>query len=117
MLCLKLLFSFVCFLATIHFVIKCFETYWKNEDVCLVSFKRFNENADQGYPTITVRIINPIQQKKLNRVGKGNYNTSLFARHLQGDTVDEELKNVKYDEVTVDLNEYLLDYKVLIPTK
>ena len=115
MLSLKLVFSVVCFLATVHFVIECFKTYLKNEDVCLVSFKRFNENADQVYPTVTICISNPIQQKKLKSVGKGNYNASSFTQHLQGHYVDEELNNVDYDEVTVDLNEYLMDYKVSIP--
>jgi hypothetical protein len=117
MVCLKLFFSAVCFSATVYLVIECFQTYWKNEDVCLVSFKRFNENADQVYPTITLCINNPIQQKKLKRVGKGNYNTSTFKGYLEGYYVDEELKNVDYEEVTVDLNEYLMDYKVRMPNQ
>ena len=104
-------------MATCIAVFKCFQTYLKNEDVCLVSFKRFNYHPDQIYPTITICIINPIQQEKLDKFGKGSYNISSYTMHLKGEVSNKELPKISYDEATMDLNDYLLSYKVMFTDK
>ena len=109
------MFNTICLILTIFLVTKCFQTYWKNEDVCLVSFKRFNDDSDQVYPTITICTINPFETKKLTKILNGDYNTSYVIRAMQGYIIDENLSNTKYDDVTVDLNEYLLNYNILFP--
>lgn len=111
----KVIFILLCFVMTIFMVTKCFLNYIRNEDVCLVSFKRFNDNADQIYPTTTLCISNPIQKEKLEIISKGLYNTSSYTKQLQGHYMGEIISDIGYDEVTVDINEHLVDYKVLFP--
>ena len=113
----NLIFTILCFVVTCIAVLKCFQTYLKNEDVCLVSFKRFNGNPDQIYPTSTICIINPVQQEKLEKFANGTYNISSYTMHLNGELNNEELQKISYDDVTVDLNDYLLSYKVIYPDK
>ena len=115
---INLIFTILCFVATCIAVFKCFETYLKNEDVCLVSFKRFNDHPDYVYPTITICIINPVQQHKLNKFGNESVvNISSYTMHLKGELNNEILQNIPFDEVTVDLEDYLLSYKVIYPDK
>ena len=37
--------------------------------------------------------------------------------HLKGELNNEILQNIPFDEVTVDLEDYLLSYKVIYPDK
>ena len=115
LLLFKVIFILLCFVITILMVTKCFLNYVRNEDVCLVSFKRFNDNADQVYSTTTLCISNPIQKDKLEMISKGLYNTSSYTKQLQGQYMDEIISDIGYHEVTVDINEHLVDYKVLFP--
>ena len=71
----KVIFILLCFVITIFMVTKCFLNYIRNEYVCLVSFKKFNDNADQVSPTTTLCISTPIQKEKLEMSSKGLYNT------------------------------------------
>ena len=109
----KAIFILLCFVITILMVTKCFLNYVRNEDVCLVSFKRFYDNADQVHPTTTICISNPIQKEKLEMIIKGLCNPSSYTRQLQGQYMDEIVSDIGYDEVTVDINQHLVDYKVL----
>ena len=87
LLLLKVIFILLCFVITILMVTKCFLNYMRNEDVCLVSFKRFNDSADQVYPTTTLCISNPIQKEKLEMISKAIYNTPSYiatSRTLHG---------------------------------
>lgn len=111
------IFTIVCLVATCFAVFRCFQTYLKNEDVCLVSFKRFNDNPDQIYPTTTICIINPIQKEKIEKFGNGSDDVTSFNKHLKGELEHKELGNISYDDATVDLNDYLLSYKVMLPEK
>jgi len=94
-------------------VIRCFQVDIRNEKVCLVSFKRFNDNSDQVYPTITLCISNPIMKGKLETLSNGLYNTSSFTKLLQNNYMSGSISEIRYDDVSVDINEYLVNYKVL----
>ena len=113
----NLIFTILCLIATCFAVFRCFQTYLKNEDVCLVSFKRFNDNPDQIYPTITICILNPIQQEKLDRFGNGSYDVTSFNKYLKGELENKEFEKHSYDDATVNLEDYLLNYKVISPDK
>lgn len=84
-----------------------------NEDVCLVSFKRFIGNSEQVYPTITIGIVNPILQKKLDSLWKSQYNTSSYKRYIEGYYFDDDLEGIHYDDVTVSINYCLIAYHIL----
>ena len=48
-------------------------------------------------------------------ISKGLYNTSSYTKQLQGQYMGKIISDIGYDEVTVDINEHLVDYKVLFP--
>ena len=86
-----------------------------NEDICRISFKRFNGGPEQVYPTISICIFNPILEHELNRfVTISTPKQLLHERYLQEVLLGTELRNVTFDEITLDINQNLLDYDILL---
>ena len=86
-----------------------------NEDICRISFKRFNGGPEQVYPTTSICIFNPILEYALNKfVNISNPKKLLHELYLQEVLLGTELRNVTFDDITLDINQYLLDYEVLL---
>ena len=109
----KVLLYSACTILTGIFITRGYERYNKNEDVCLVSYKRFNENEDQLYPTTTFCITNPILQEKMEKLNKSKVTVSSYKRYVQGHFSDSEHAKIDYDDVTVNINDYLLGYEII----
>jgi hypothetical protein len=107
-------FSLACTFFTILCVVKGIQKYLLNEDICLVSFKRFNQNSEQVYPTITLCFTSPIQEEKIHNLSNGQHNVLSYKRYLQGYFRDDQLNSIDYDDVTMDLEEYMLGYQVML---
>ena len=68
-----------------------------------VTFRRTNR------PSITLCFFDPYLQEKLKEF---KTNVSEYTRFLQGQYWDPKLLKVNYDDVTIDLKEYLLGYDI-----
>ena len=80
-----------------------------------MSFKTFNDNPDHVNPTTTLCINNAIQKGKIETLSNGLCNTSSFTKRRQGNNIRRNISKIGYDDVSVDINEYLVNYKVLFP--
>ena len=84
------------------------ERYIQDEDVSLISFKTFHDDNDNLYPTTTMCFYNPFIESKLENYGPG-INITSYSQYLQGKLLDDRMKHIPYDNVTVSMDDYLLE--------
>ena len=89
------------------FIYCCIDSYLKDEDVSVISFKTFHQSDDNLYPTTTLCFYNPFLQNKLEQYGPG-INVTSYSQYLQGKIHDDEMKHIPYDNVTIPMQDYLL---------
>ena len=77
-----------------------------DEDVSVISFKTFHEEADNLYPTITMCFYNPFLQNELVKYGPG-INITSYSQYLQGKIWDRQMQNIPYDNVTISMENFL----------
>ena len=59
------LFNFTCFLSAFGMTIYwCFK-YWKDEDLCVIDYKHFDDTDDDVYPVLSLCFANVIIESKL----------------------------------------------------
>ena len=80
----------------------------QDEDVSLISFKTFHDAKDYLYPTTTMCFYNPFVATKLENYGTG-INITSYSQYLQGKLLDTRMKHIPYDNVTVSMDDYLLE--------
>ena len=85
--------------------------YSLDKDLTKISFKRFHRRKDDVYPSISLCFFNPYLPDKLKE-----YDTNLtvpqYTKFLQGKFWHQKLVDVEYENVTVDLKDYLLGYDI-----
>ena len=105
----KTVFCIVCILITIILSSWRVYQYSLDEDLTRVTFKRFHKNKESVYPSITLCFFDQYLQEKLKEF---KTNASEYTRFLKGQYWDPKLLKVNYDDVTIDLKEYLLGYDI-----
>ena len=103
----KYMFHALCGIATLGFTIFCIHQYALDEDVARIEFQEFNSNEDNIYPSVTVCFPNPLIEEKLKQYGNG-INVSSYTNFLVGELWDERMASIDYDDVSVDIEKYLL---------
>ena len=86
--------------------------YRKNEDSTVVEVKDIKTMEDAILPAITVFVVNPFIKEKLVEAN-AEVNASQYLKYLTG-TIDgnEGYRNISYEDVTIDLFEYLDSYRI-----
>ena len=92
------------FLATLEYI--------RNEDVIEISYRKFDTNkADTQYPSMSLCFVDAYKQSCFEDHSNGDektINTSSYSAFINGDLWDEKMMEINYDEVTINLNEYLI---------
>ena len=78
-----------------------------DEDVAIIEFQTFNSDKDHIYPAVTICFSNPLLEEKLATYGPG-INVSSYSSFLRGDFLDERMLNINYDDVSLNIEEYLI---------
>ena len=73
-----------------------------------MEYQKFQQYDFSGYPSLSLCFVNPFLEDKL--VAHGT-NTSSYIKYLQGSLQDESMNNIRYDQVTISLEDYL-DYNI-----
>ena len=81
--------------------------YTLDEDISRIEFKEFNSDEDHIYPTITMCFTNPLLEEKLIKYGK-SINSKTYTDFINGDLWDENMARIEYDDVSIDIESYLL---------
>lgn len=81
--------------------------YGKNEDVTTTEYISFEEKDEIILPELNICIINPFLSNKLENISN-DLNTETYLKYLKGEiSSNENLYQVDYDQVTLNLFEYL----------
>ena len=106
--CLHSIFKFACLVTAILMIIFCCYEFSQNKDVSEVSFVHFNENEYSIYPQITLCLVQPFLEDRLRNYGDG-INSSSYTRFLKGEIWDARMVDIDIENVTVKLDDHLLD--------
>ena len=109
---LEYFFKFLCFSATIFMV-----TYWcieysKDNDLASVDYKSF-KSLNFTYPILSLCFMNPFLDEKLKSISP-TLNKTFYLDLLKGEAQENRLlKNIGYNNVTLDMEDSLKHYYIL----
>ena len=103
----KYVFHVFCGVATLGFTIFCVHQYALDEDVARIEFQEFNSEENKIYPTVTMCFPNPLLEHKLEEYGEG-INVTSYTSFLVGNLWDNRMALIDYDDVSIDIENYLL---------
>ena len=108
---LKASLHIICFCVTIYFTQKCVRDYLRDEDVTQLEFRKFNQDENSIYPSITYCMKYPI----INYKQFWGLNTPEELKQAREDYMDFALgkkevnvsDRLAYDDITVKMEDYL----------
>lgn len=100
------IFDVVCILTTIGLVSWCLYAYNLNEDTSMVDFKMYHTSEVDLYPSLTLCLSDPFDNDKLKEIGEG-INSSSYADFLNGRHWDERMIDIDYDNVSLDIENFI----------
>ena len=97
-----------CVVVAIALACTCVYKYLLDDDLAEINFQTFNDQEHAIYPSITLCFMGPdiFLKSKLNRFGK-SISQSKYSNFLQGLIWDETMHDIDFDEVTIDIKDYL----------
>ena len=108
-----LVFKIICGIVTLFMVGFWFNRYQKNEDVSQVNYVSLKDMDDVVHPEMTLCIIEPFLIQRLQDM-VSNATIEEYLEYLNGDNIhDERYKKTNFDDVTIDIFDYL-QYPVLL---
>lgn len=107
------IFHFLCSIAAFGLTCWCIYKYMKDEDVSLVNYKRYHTEENSIYPSLTLCFNNPFINDKLKSFGNG-INTTTYVKFLKGLHWDNRMAHINYDNVTLDIERYLVEAKIVL---
>ena len=104
-------FRFLCVLAAVFMSAFWFHTYRLNHDLCLVDYKPFYEREDDLVPTQSFCLKNPFLQDRL--IQEYGVSESSYLSFLEGNYFSQQMLDIVYENVTLDISNYITEYYVL----
>lgn len=104
---LRALFQFLCFGVTSLMIgYWCFIFGIKDEDLSLVDYKIIEKSKVNDLPVISMCIMNPFLIERLRETNP-NISYPIYSMYLKGDFWDDQLATVNYNNVTINISDYL----------
>ena len=100
------IFHLFCATAAISLSIFWIYTYSLNEDLCKVEFKSYYEDTEDKLPVLSICFKDFLSDEKLKLIPH-QVTRSKYLEFLKGDLFEENLANVVYQNVTVNMDEYI----------
>ena len=97
-------FLLICVVTTVALTIFCIYQYSRDEDVSLISFKKYHEDEDSIYPAITLCFTDYLNGSAF----KDNVSEAEYKKFMKGLSWSHEMSKIDYDDVIIDINEYIL---------
>ena len=107
---LRFRFKFICSLLAIVLVVDVFYKFSKNEDISLLKYTSYLKTENDYYPVISFCFKNPFLTEKLEKYGADE---ATYLHFLEGKNISDEMLEIEYDQVTIDVNDYLVEYYIL----
>ena len=100
------IFKSLCLLSVIVLNSWCYYKYNLDKDVSSLNYKFFNQDESSIYPSMSLCVVNPYIEHRLEKYGK-DVNSSSYAEYLLGKYWSNNMSAIVYDDVTIDLNEFI----------
>ena len=110
---LKYTYYIFCVLCAILLSIWCIYQYFLDEDLTQVNFKRFHEEKEDIYPSISLCFMNPYLPEMLGNNHKNNISFNEYLQFLQGNLWKPEILTIDYHKITLDIENYVIGYDIL----
>ena len=104
---LKYTFNCVCFFSAFGMSIYWCYKFWKDEDLCTVDYKHFDESEDDVYPMLSLCFSNVIIESKIKEYDK-TFSAESHTNYLRGDAYYKKMENIDFDNVTLHFEDYIL---------
>ena len=104
----RLCFCWIC-IVTVTFMVG----YWfhkyeiEDRDIGVVDYQSFAEANEVDFPVPYLCFLNPFLKKKFKDID-AEVNVTAYLQYLKGDIFDKSFRNIDYQNVTLDLEEYFV---------
>ena len=98
----------ICVVVAIGLACLCVHKYCLDDDLAEINFQTFNDQEHAIYPSITLCFMGPdiFLKNKLKRFGT-SISQSKYSNFLQGVVWDDTMRDIDFDEVTINIKDYL----------
>ena len=110
---LKYTYCIFCVLCAALLSIWCIYHYFLDEDLTQVNFKRFHEETEDIYPSLSLCFMNPYLPEMFGNNNKTNISLNEYLQFLQGNRWKPEMLTIDYHKATLDIKKYLIGYDIL----
>ena len=107
--CLRSLFISCCVLIAISICGYWVYKFRLDEDLSVITYREFFEREYDIHPTVSLCIKNPFLGQRLAENG---VNQSSYLDFLKGNDYSEEMLNIKFDDTTIDISDYVKGYRL-----
>ena len=84
-----------------------------NEDVSQVTYQEFHQTEENIYPSLTLCFSNIFKDEELRKYGVNN--SYDYSEYLSGDYWNDQMALIDYDNVTMDLRNYMMGIVMWTP--
>ena len=103
---INVIFHCICIIAVFIYAVINIYSYWRNEDLCEITFKTFHTKKDAIYPSLSMCFNSPFN---INKMSLKDLNVSSYENYLLGRTHDKRnFVDIDYDNVTIKLDDFLI---------
>ena len=106
-----LIFRVICWTATITVISYWLYVFSLNEDLSSVHYKKYYQSKGDVFPVLSLCFRNPFSTKNSEITGAG-INESSYLNFLEGTYFVPEMLNINYENITIDVSEYVVKYWV-----
>ena len=110
-----LFFPCCLYLGCIIFVCFCLYKYSLNKDLSQVTFKEFHKTKKNIYPSLTLCFANIFYEENLKEYGVKSIND--YVNYINGKHWNDRMIDVDYDNVTLNIGDYLLGFVSKTPAR
>ena len=108
-----LIFQLLCILLALLLAYLCYCEFLRNEDFCVVSFKKMYNEDENVYPSLTICFTSPFDEIKMQQYHQ-NLNYTMYEEHIFGHSKsNNSLHNISYDYVSIDFKKYIQYVKII----
>ena len=108
-----LIFQLLCILLALLLAYLCYGEFLRNEDFCVVSFKKMYNEDENVHPSSTICFTSPFDEIKMQQYHQ-NLNYTMYEEHIFGHSkCNNSLHNISYDYVSIDFKKYIQYVKII----
>ena len=107
--CFRSLYISLCVLVAISICGYWVYKFRLDEDLSVITYREFFKREYDIYPTVSLCMKNPFLGQRLAEYG---VNQSSYLDFLKGDDYSEKMLNIKFDDTTIDISDYVKGYRL-----